>query len=175
MTLHDTDFAVAAVDHRDPEAPARFTDSLRRTGFGVVRDHPIPRELLESLYAEWLAFFASDAKHAYAADRERHDGFFSTAASETAKTHHRQDLKEYFHVFGWGHYPAEAAGGLGRLFPLHHPPRRQSDRRGAAAFADFAAAVPAAATRGGSLRALHGWLLPRRAPARAAPRKGVLA
>ncbi len=112
------DLSVAAVDYRAADAPARFTDSLRRTGFGVVRNHPIPRDLLETLYAEWLAFFASDAKHAYAASREQYDGFFSTAAAETAKTHHRQDIKEYFHVYPWGRYPAEVSDAARRYFEI---------------------------------------------------------
>jgi len=61
---------VAAVSYKDPAAPALFTDSLHRTGFGVVRDHPIPQALVEEIYAEWLDFFNGDAKHAYAFDKQ---------------------------------------------------------------------------------------------------------
>lgn len=48
------------VSYKDPAAPALFTDSLYRTGFGVVRDHPIPQALVEEVYAEWLDFFNGD-------------------------------------------------------------------------------------------------------------------
>ncbi|HEY1721556.1 MAG TPA: 2OG-Fe(II) oxygenase family protein [Magnetospirillaceae bacterium] len=103
----EDDFSVAAVDYRDPRAPALFADSLHRTGFGVLRNHPIPQAMLEDLYSEWLGFFDGQTKYAYAFDREKQDGFFSTAVSETAKTHHVQDLKEYYHYYPWGRYPAE--------------------------------------------------------------------
>ncbi|WP_336801192.1 isopenicillin N synthase family dioxygenase [Kaistia sp. MMO-174] len=109
---------VAAVSYKDPAAPALFTDSLHRTGFGVVRDHPIPQALVEQVYAEWLDFFDGDAKHAYAFDRAKHDGFFSSAVSETAKGNTKRDLKEFFHVFPWGRYPAEVSDAARRYYAL---------------------------------------------------------
>ena len=109
---------VAAVSYKDPAAPAQFTDSLHRTGFGVVRDHPIPQALVEEVYAEWLDFFNGDAKHAYAFDKAKHDGFFSSAVSETAKGNTKRDLKEFFHVFPWGRYPAEVSDAARRYYAL---------------------------------------------------------
>lgn len=109
---------VAAVSYADPAAPALFADSLRRTGFGVIRDHPIPQALVEEIYAEWLGFFDGDAKHAYASSREKHDGFFSPAVSETAKGNSKRDLKEFFHVFPWGRYPAELSDAALRYYDL---------------------------------------------------------
>ena len=109
---------VAAVSYKDPAAPALFTDSLHRTGFGVVRDHPIPQALVEEVYAEWLDFFNGDAKHAYAFDKAKHDGFFSSAVSETAKGNTKRDLKEFFHVFPWGRYPAEVSDAARRYYAL---------------------------------------------------------
>lgn len=112
------DGSVATVFYADPDAPTRFTDSLRRTGFAVIRNHPVPRDLVETIHAEWLAFFESDAKHAYAFDRETQDGFFSSAVSETAKGNSRRDLKEFFHVFPWGRYPVEVSDAAQRYFAL---------------------------------------------------------
>lgn len=109
---------VASISYTDPYAPVRFTDSLRRTGFAVIRDHPIPRELVPEIHAEWLDFFESEAKHAYAFDPARQDGFFSTAVSETAKGHDKRDLKEFFHLFPWGRYPAEVSDAARRYFAL---------------------------------------------------------
>jgi len=113
-----TQDGVAAVSYKDPAAPALFTDSLHRTGFGVVRDHPIPQALVEEVYAEWLDFFNGDAKHAYAFDKAKHDGFFSSAVSETAKGNTKRDLKEFFHVFPWGRYPAEVSDAARRYYAL---------------------------------------------------------
>lgn len=109
---------VAAVSYKDPAAPALFTDSLHRTGFGVVRDHPIPQALVEEVYAEWLDFFNGDAKHAFAFDKAKHDGFFSSAVSETAKGNTKRDLKEFFHVFPWGRYPTEVSDAARRYYAL---------------------------------------------------------
>jgi len=114
----DDEFSVTAVDYRDPGAPARFTDSLRRTGFGVLRNQPAPSELLEQIHREWLDFFESDAKYAYAVKGGEYDGFFSTEKAETAKTHHRQDLKEYFHIYGSGRYPSEVSDAARRYYDL---------------------------------------------------------
>ena len=62
---------VLVVDYRDPDAPAKFTESLRTTGFGVLKNHPIPQSLVEEIYREWLGFFDTEAKHRYAFSRRR--------------------------------------------------------------------------------------------------------
>lgn len=109
---------VAAVSYSDPAAPALFTESLQRTGFGVIRNHPIPQALVEEIYREWLGFFDSDYKYAYASTREKYDGFFSPAVSETAKGNSTRDLKEFFHIFPWGRYPAELSDAARRYYGL---------------------------------------------------------
>ena len=38
------------VDYRADDAAAQFVESLRNTGFGVLKNHPIPQELVESIY-----------------------------------------------------------------------------------------------------------------------------
>ncbi|WP_244670015.1 2OG-Fe(II) oxygenase family protein [Kaistia sp. 32K] len=112
------DGGVATVSYYAPDAPTRFTDSLHRTGFAVIRDHPVPRDLVETIHAEWLAFFEKEAKHAYAFDRETQDGYFSTAVSETAKGNDKRDLKEFFHIFPGGRYPAEVSDAARRYFAI---------------------------------------------------------
>ncbi len=109
---------VLVVDYRDPDAPARFTESLRTTGFGVLKNHPIPQELVETIYREWLGFFDGEAKSRYAYSRETQDGFFSTAISETAKGHTQKDIKEYFHIYPWGRYPAEVSDAARRYYEV---------------------------------------------------------
>jgi isopenicillin N synthase-like dioxygenase len=112
----EVDTGVAAVSYKDPEAPRLFAESLRRTGFGVLKDHPIPQDLIETIHREWLDFFKSDAKHAYAYDKEKQDGFFSTAVSETAKGSTKKDTKEFFHCFPAGRYPAEVSDAAKRYY-----------------------------------------------------------
>jgi isopenicillin N synthase-like dioxygenase len=96
---------VQVVDYRAPDAAEKFTRSLHETGFGVLTNHPVRQALVEKIYADWLAFFNSEAKHDFAFAKETQDGYFSTAISETAKGSTQKDIKEYFHVYPWGRIP----------------------------------------------------------------------
>ncbi|MFT5311759.1 MAG: isopenicillin N synthase-like dioxygenase [Paraglaciecola sp.] len=96
-----------AVDYQAAGADKLFVESLRQTGFGVLKNHPIQQFLVNNIYQHWQAFFNSDAKEKYAFDREKHDGFFSTEVSETAKGFKKKDIKEYFHYYPWGRCPGE--------------------------------------------------------------------
>lgn len=104
------------VDYRSANAAHDFCTSLVETGFGVLANHPLERPLVEGIYAEWLAFFASPAKHRYAYDTQKLDGYFSPAVSETAKGHSKRDLKEFFHIYPWGRYPAEVSDAARRYY-----------------------------------------------------------
>lgn len=97
---------VQVVDYRAPDAPKRFAQSLRDTGFGVLVHHPLPQARVEKIYRDWLAFFDSAEKHDFAFSKETQDGYFSTEVSETAKGHALKDLKEFFHIYPWGRIPA---------------------------------------------------------------------
>jgi isopenicillin N synthase-like dioxygenase len=81
-----------------------------------LRNHPLDRLLVERVYTEWLDFFKSEAKHAYAQDPVKLDGYFSPAVSETAKNHTQRDLKEFFHIYTWGRYPAEVSDAARRYY-----------------------------------------------------------
>ncbi len=109
---------IAVVDYRAADASARLVDSLRRTGFAVLTDHPIPRDLVDGIYREWLAFFDGPAKHKYAWDPARHDGYYAPGQAETAKGYSLRDLKEYFHIYPWGRYPAEVTDAARRYYAL---------------------------------------------------------
>jgi len=104
------------VDYRSPDAARDFCTSLAQTGFGVLRNHPLDQGLVQGIYAEWLEFFRSDAKHRYGYDPVRLDGYFSPTVSETAKGHTRRDLKEFFHIYPWGRYPAEVSDAARRYY-----------------------------------------------------------
>lgn len=104
------------VDYRSTSAARDFCASLAETGFGVLANHPLDQALVHGIYAEWLAFFGSDAKYRYAHDPVRLDGYFSPNVSETAKGHVRRDLKEFFHIYPWGRYPAEVSDAARRYY-----------------------------------------------------------
>lgn len=104
------------VDFTSPTAPQEFSKSLHETGFGVLKNHPLNQELVESIYAEWLGFFKSEAKAKYPHDPAKHDGYFSPSVSETAKNFTKKDLKEFFHIYPWGRYPAEVSDAAQRYY-----------------------------------------------------------
>ncbi|WP_234496847.1 isopenicillin N synthase family dioxygenase [Vibrio maritimus] len=95
------------VDYQAPDAAEQFVTSLRETGFGVLKNHPIPQELVESIYENWYQFFMSQDKDDYQFNVETQDGYFPPSVSEVAKGHTVKDIKEYFHVYPWGQIPPE--------------------------------------------------------------------
>ncbi|MBY6094849.1 2OG-Fe(II) oxygenase family protein [Ferrimonas balearica] len=103
---------LTAVDYRAPDAPAQFVESLRQTGFGVLKNHPIPEQLVERIYRDWQGFFDGENKTRYHFNRDTQDGFFPASVSEVAKGHSVKDLKEYFHYYPWGQCPAEHKADL---------------------------------------------------------------
>jgi isopenicillin N synthase-like dioxygenase len=100
---------VEVVDFRADDAPEAFTRSLRQTGFAVLVNHPLPQDLVEQIYTEWLAFFDGDRKYAYRYSDDDQDGYFGPDVSETAKGNTVKDIKEFFHVYPWGQYPSEVS------------------------------------------------------------------
>jgi isopenicillin N synthase-like dioxygenase len=88
-----------AVDYQSPTAAKDFVESLRQTGFGVLKNHPIPKQQVSSIYANWQAFFNSQDKTSFAYNKGKQDGFFPQSVSEIAKGFKKKDIKEYFHYY----------------------------------------------------------------------------
>jgi isopenicillin N synthase-like dioxygenase len=107
---------ITPVDFTSPTAAKDFTESLHNTGFGVLTNHPLSQTLVNTVYAEWYAFFQSEAKKLYAFDPEKFDGYFSPKVSETAKGNTKRDLKEFYHIYPWGRYPAEVSGAARQYY-----------------------------------------------------------
>lgn len=104
------------VDFTSPTAPADFCKSLHETGFGVLKNHPLDQKMVQSIYDEWLAFFKTPAKDKYPQDPVKFDGYFSPKVSETAKNNDKKDVKEFFHIYPWGRYPAEVSDTAKRYY-----------------------------------------------------------
>ena len=100
--IQATGRTLETVDLNGSDAPARFVASLRETGFGVLRNHPIPQPAVDSIYKNWLDFFSSDEKNSYRFDPEKFDGFFPAQEAEAAKGRLVRDIKEYYHYYPWG-------------------------------------------------------------------------
>ncbi|WP_395344817.1 2OG-Fe(II) oxygenase family protein [Ningiella sp. W23] len=94
-----------AVDYQSPTAAKDFVESLRQTGFGVLKNHPISKERVSDIYAHWEAFFNSDDKEAFVYSKDTQDGFFPQSVSEVAKGFKKKDIKEYYHYYPWGKCP----------------------------------------------------------------------
>ena len=97
---------VLTVDYTADDAAARFVESLHKTGFGVLSNHPIAQEKVQAIYETWYNFFISDSKQDYLLNAETQDGYFPPSVSEIAKGHSVKDIKEYFHCYPWGQMPA---------------------------------------------------------------------
>lgn len=100
------------VDYQAKDAGKKFVASLKETGFGVLVNHPIKKELVESIYANWQEFFLNGDKDSYAFDPAKQDGFFNAETSEIAKGHQKKDIKEYYHVYPWGRIPEQLKGEI---------------------------------------------------------------
>lgn len=108
---------VKNIDFYSPQASKLFADSLKETGFAVLKNHPLSTRLIEYIEHEWRAFFHSSNVDKYLYREQEHDGFFPQNISEIAKNHANKDLKCYYHLyFPWGRYPEEVSGAARDYF-----------------------------------------------------------
>lgn len=109
---------LSAVDYHAEDAAEQFVRSLHETGFGVLKNHPIPEEKVRAIYEAWQAFFNSERKEDYRYNVGSQDGFFPTEISETAKGHTYKDIKEYYHYYPWGQCPPDLKAQLQEYYDL---------------------------------------------------------
>jgi len=104
---------VQTIDFTQNDAGQELVRSLHETGFAVLRNHPIPRQLLDTIYADWRDFFNSEEKHDFHFDPDNYDGtqqgFHPQHISETAVGHTTKDIKEFFHLIPDGRNPPQLA------------------------------------------------------------------
>jgi isopenicillin N synthase-like dioxygenase len=99
---------VQNVSYRAASRDRDFAQSLRETGFGVLRDHPISGQLIREVFDDWAKFFNSEEKHRYTFDPKVQSGYFPFK-TENAKNSSRKDLKEFFHLYPWSELPSNVA------------------------------------------------------------------
>ncbi len=107
---------VLTVDCESSDAPKRFAQSLRNTGFAVLKNHPIDLSLIQNTFDEWEAFFASKEKHNYLFNRDTQDGYFPMEVSEVAKDAKVKDIKEFFQYYPWGQFPSKLSQNTNQLY-----------------------------------------------------------
>ena len=103
---------LVAVDYQAEDAKQQFVRSLRETGFGVLKNHPIQQEIVADIYRTWQSFFDGDQKADFTFNKDTQDGFFPSTVSEVAKGFKKKDIKEYFHYYPWGQCPEELKAQL---------------------------------------------------------------
>jgi len=106
---------VQTVPYTAKDAAARFTESLRETGFAVLTDHPVPAELISDVFEDWRGFFGSPDKLRYTFDPTVQAGYFPFR-TENAKDSPVKDLKEFFHLYPWNPLPAGVSTETRELF-----------------------------------------------------------
>ncbi len=95
---------VLTISYPDSNAATLFENSLKDSGFAVIKDHPILPGLIDAVYQEWESFFAGKDKFDYLFDEEKQDGYFPYL-TENAKGYDAKDLKEFYHIYPWGRLP----------------------------------------------------------------------
>ncbi|WP_191601576.1 isopenicillin N synthase family dioxygenase [Marinomonas algicola] len=96
-----------AVDYTSTTAKEDFVRSLHETGFGVLKNHPISKQLVSHIYTDWQTFFDAPEKQRFLYNKDKQDGYFPPNVSETAKGSTTKDIKEYFHYYPWGQCPEQ--------------------------------------------------------------------
>jgi isopenicillin N synthase-like dioxygenase len=108
---------VQTVDFKSLHASENFVDSLRSTGFAVVKNHPVSPDLICDTFREWEKFFAGTEKHAYTFDPCVQAGYFPLK-SENAKGYTVKDLKEFYHYYTWHGLPNSLSQNTVRLYEI---------------------------------------------------------
>jgi isopenicillin N synthase-like dioxygenase len=91
--------SIEVIDYTQEDASVLFASSMLETGFAVFRNHPVSDALINTLYADWLAFFRSEDKYRFLFDEKTHAGYIPLERSETAKGADIKDLKEFYHYY----------------------------------------------------------------------------
>jgi len=105
---------ILTIDYQSSGLGSELTTSLKNTGFAVLKNHPISKLLISSIYDEWKSFFNSNAKDNYLFHKVKQDGYFPYL-SENAKGSAIKDLKEFYHIYDWGRYPSEISDKTNQL------------------------------------------------------------
>lgn len=91
---------ILKIDFTSKQAGKELVESFKNTGFAVIQNHNISKELILKVYKEWEVFFkrSDKEKFKFNPNKLRQNGYFPFK-SENAKDSQIKDLKEFFHIF----------------------------------------------------------------------------
>ena len=112
MSDNSENRSLPVIEYGSPGCDEAFVASLRTFGFAAFSNHPLDIGLIQKIYRDWRAFFATQNKFAFAMDREKQDGYFSLEQAEHAKGFALRDFKEYYHYYPWGRCPESLKADL---------------------------------------------------------------
>lgn len=92
-----SDFSVETADLKDYNWPEVVRRSFKNTGFAVLKNHDLPKNIIEAAYSQWEDFFSNETKFRYVKN-DGNSGYFPMG-SENAKDYKIKDLKEFYHAF----------------------------------------------------------------------------
>lgn len=95
---------VLTIDYQQTNARDLFNQSLKETGFAVIKNHLISNDLIRHFYDCWQTFFTNPDKINYTYKKPEQNGYFPFR-TEKAKDHHVSDLKEFYHFYAWAKQP----------------------------------------------------------------------
>ena len=84
------------IDYLAPDGAERFVESLRVTGFGVLKNHPIQKGLVDTIYDEWQAFSMPQKKMHFILIVKRKTVFFLVRFPRSLKGTPLRILKSTF-------------------------------------------------------------------------------
>jgi len=105
---------ILTIDYESKNLGRDCASSLKNTGFAIIKNHPICKDLIHEIYKEWKLFFNSDDKHNYLFHPKKQDGYFPYL-SENSKYSSEKDLKEFYHIYNWGRYPQNISNKTNQL------------------------------------------------------------
>ena len=77
---------LTAIDYRADDARQQFVESLRETGFGVLKNHPIRQELVTSIYQNWQTFLTVILSRIFCLTKALRTVFFRRVSPKWRKT-----------------------------------------------------------------------------------------
>lgn len=105
------------ISMRDVDFGTKLVQSLKETGFAVVRDHGVSKDLIDDAYDYWAMFYGSQdefkEKFKYNPKENLQGGYFPMK-SENAKGYKASDLKEFFHFYRASDLPIPPINILGQ-------------------------------------------------------------
>lgn len=106
---------VLSIDFNAADAHQQFLDSLKQTGFAVLKNHPLDNKLLKKVHNEWRDFYSLGLQKKYPWINDTQEGY-APFRMENAKDNDYQNLMEFYNIFPWGIYPDEISGAALKLY-----------------------------------------------------------